>query len=356
MQNGVRHLRRVVVYYANNVPRYEPQHGGVVEWVNDWLPKFRERRPEIEVVLHPLNDPRLINTESSYPRVEGEYLSGTLSTWLVGRKSAEAVDMVIGEMCNTLNAEEPRPHIGMVIETNMESVQGMWTPYLWMKDKPAPKVVDWHSRWVDELQDIAKYVREKKTHREKDFARKHWLSLGVRKRMQKRWDEEVFPYTVGPQTRAVPGRLHMDDTRSIFQDPSSTPRDEDLSPQGGAFMGGFVSPYRGGEEASASIGGTGTGDTNKFDAKRYGSGAVKNVPAFSGAPFTTGYGDYENFWKNWDLFHFTSGQYDPRKETPHHSTPPEARASESRSWTEETRRLHQHFKTAEKGRSWDHES
>ena len=43
-----------------------------------------------------------------------------------------------------------------------------------------------------------------------------------------------------------------------------------------------------------------------------------NVPPFAGAPFTSGYGDYENFWSNWDLFHSSSQQYRP----PAHAVPP----------------------------------
>eukprot|EP01065_Artemidia_motanka_P027432 TRINITY_DN3263_c3_g3_i1.p1 TRINITY_DN3263_c3_g3~~TRINITY_DN3263_c3_g3_i1.p1 ORF type:complete len:392 (+),score=90.56 TRINITY_DN3263_c3_g3_i1:113-1177(+) len=327
MQNGVRFLRRINVFYDPRCSRWHVGAGGCKVWVDEWLPKWRERNPDVEVNLVGLTDPRMLHGDFRYPKIEGEYLSGAVTTWQLDGQSAEACEQAANDMRNTCNDSEPRPHDHAVIETQQPSVQGIWTPYLWMKDAPAPAVIDWEQRWRDELRDIAKYVRSKKEHREREFKRKNWVGVGVRERMQKRWKEEVFPYTIGPETRAVPGRIHLDETKTIFQDSGSTPRQEDLEPGGGAFMGGFVSPYRGGEESAAAIGGTGTGDTNKFDAKRAGAGAVYNVPPFAGAPFTTGYRDYENFWKNWDLFHHTSVTY---REKPMRATTPFAK----RDWRE----------------------
>eukprot|EP01062_Namystynia_karyoxenos_P067081 TRINITY_DN60982_c0_g1_i1.p1 TRINITY_DN60982_c0_g1~~TRINITY_DN60982_c0_g1_i1.p1 ORF type:complete len:351 (+),score=108.80 TRINITY_DN60982_c0_g1_i1:98-1150(+) len=350
MQRGVRYLRRVRVHYDPGVPYWEPTYGGVKEWVDEWLPKWKERNPGVDVQLVPLTDVREMVGNNQSVKVTGEYITGAVTTWMLGRYSAESIEMAVNQMRNTCNDHEDRPHEHVVLESEMESVQGMWTPYLWMRDRPEPANMDWKQCWQDELRDIAKYVRQKKQQREKDFATKYWMDVGIKKRMQKRWDEQVFPYTVGPETRAVPGRLFLEDTKTIFQDSGSTPSRNDLEPGGGAFMGGFVSPYRGGEEAAAPIGGTGTGDTNKFDAKRGGAGAVYNVPPFAGAPFKSGYGDYENFWQNWDLFHHSSTRYAPGH------MPAAAHTDVQKRNLHERKRAEQYERKLFQSKKWDNES
>ncbi|KAJ9471804.1 hypothetical protein DIPPA_19364 [Diplonema papillatum] len=303
MQNGIRHLRHIKIWYRPDVKHWDRMHGGMKTWVDEFLPSFQQRNPEIKVELKTVEDPAEVNGDHRFPRLVGYWLNGTAQTWAVRRYSAESINSFVHEMRNTCNDVDARPHQAAVIETHTASVQGKWTPYLWMRDEPAPEPVDHEARWKSDVKEIAKYVRMKKEHRESEFEKKNQLAVHTRRRMEERWQNEVFPYTVGTDTQAVPGRLYLDETRSIFQEAGSNPPPDSLG-AGDGFMGGFVRPFHRNEMSVASGG-----------EDKYSSQALPlhggDVPPFAGAPFTSGYGDYENFWKNWDLFHYSSVNYRP---------------------------------------------
>eukprot|EP00755_Sulcionema_specki_P001457 Sspe_Gene.116940::Locus_107134_Transcript_1_1_Confidence_1.000_Length_1128::g.116940::m.116940 len=302
MQRGVRYLRQLQLWYRDDVPKWHHEFGGMKEWVDDWLPHFRRSNPEVNVIVHPITDVRFRQGDKNFPRATGEYINGSATTWALYRMSSESIDMAIHEMRNTCNDCEARPAQHEVVETKQPSIQGMWTPYLWMKDKTVPQEFDAQAGWREDLQDIARYVRTKKEHREREFREKYAIELSAKEKMEQRWKEEVFPYTIGPETKAIPGRLFLEETRSIIQDAGQRPPDSAMEGSGSGFMGGFVSPMAARGHDSMSV----TGPDKYSTAFR---DQPTTVPPFAGAPFTTGYGDYENFWQNWDLFHAASPRY-----------------------------------------------
>ena len=173
----------------------------------------------------------------------GYYLNGTSQTILAARFGAEAIDQMIYQMRNTCNEGSPLPAQNAVIKTHTPSVQGMWTPYLWMKDAQLVEEAEPEDAWRDEIKDIAKFVRMKKIHRDREFEKKNYVAAKTRQKLENRWQEEVFPYTVGQDTRAVPGRLFLEETKTIFPEAGQTPPQSSLEKGGGGYMGGFVSPF-----------------------------------------------------------------------------------------------------------------
>ena len=193
----------------------------------------------------------------------GYYLNGTAQTHFCEKYSAEGIEVALHAMRNTLNNCPDRPHQMAILETDMPSVQGTWSPYLFMKDRPLTKseleahlAVTPDDAWKDEIKDIARYVRAKKEKRDEEFARRHFIASATKKKMESRWENEVFPYTVGTDTAAVPGRLFLEETRTIFPEAGGTPPRSAQEGGGGGFMGGFVSPY---SRSEASVLGTSEG-------------------------------------------------------------------------------------------------
>eukprot|EP01061_Rhynchopus_euleeides_P010371 TRINITY_DN19814_c0_g1_i1.p2 TRINITY_DN19814_c0_g1~~TRINITY_DN19814_c0_g1_i1.p2 ORF type:complete len:353 (+),score=94.60 TRINITY_DN19814_c0_g1_i1:270-1328(+) len=315
MQNGIRHLRALKIVYRPDVRPWEYHAGGMKTFVEDgWLERFQQRNPDVKVEIQTVEDAIARQGDHHFPRVVGYYLNGSAQTVFASRLSAEAIEQNIYELRNTVNERAPLPGQNAVIETHTKSVQGMWTPYLWMKDSV---IVDEgetaEDDWREDIKQIAKFVRLKKEHREREFTRRHYIDMRTKKRMEERWEEQVFPYTVGTETRAVPGRLFLEETKTLFPEAGETPPASATEKGGGGYMGGFVSPY---SKAEASVlgsdmqqGTTYIATNDKYSVNKFQRGGT--VPPFAGAPFTSGYGDYENFWKNWDLFNYSSQRYRP---------------------------------------------
>eukprot|EP01064_Diplonema_japonicum_P029629 TRINITY_DN4847_c0_g2_i5.p1 TRINITY_DN4847_c0_g2~~TRINITY_DN4847_c0_g2_i5.p1 ORF type:complete len:360 (+),score=78.10 TRINITY_DN4847_c0_g2_i5:52-1080(+) len=305
MQNGIRHLRAIKIWYRPDVPVHDQWHGGMRDWVENWLPEFERKNPDVKVDVVTLTDPMEMTGDVKFPRMSGYYLNGTAMTYACKKFDVEAINMMVHEMRNTCNDCEPRPHQHAVIETHTESIQGRWTPYLWMSDTTVPEEVDHEDVWKKDIKDIAKYVRLKKEHREAEFEKQNYVNVDTRRKMETRWAEQVFPYTVGAETTAVPGRLFLEETKTLFPESGQTPGASRLEHGGGGFMGGFTRPYSKSELSTLS---------NHLKDDDYGASTTQaggTIPPFAGAPFSEGYDKYENFWKNWDLFNHTSSTYRP---------------------------------------------
>eukprot|EP01060_Flectonema_neradi_P011921 TRINITY_DN18869_c0_g1_i1.p1 TRINITY_DN18869_c0_g1~~TRINITY_DN18869_c0_g1_i1.p1 ORF type:complete len:362 (+),score=60.63 TRINITY_DN18869_c0_g1_i1:40-1125(+) len=316
MQNGIRHLRHVRIWYRPDVTRCDVWHGGMLQYIQDYLPSFQKTNPEVKIETHTLVDQHEKYGNEQFPKIVGYYLNGTAITIRAWKMDPEGIDQHVYDMRNRCNDVEPRPHQNKVIQSDQESIQGSYTPLLWLKEGNLPPQEDYDELWKEEVKDIAKYVRRKKHHREQQFNKKYFVQTETKKKMEKRWKETVFPYTIGSNMEAVPGRMHLEDTKQIFQESASSPPASALERGGGGFMGGFVSPFSASEKTVMSDGMTGS----SYDVDGYQTGG--KVPPFAGAPYESGFGDYENFWKNWDLFHYSSASYRPRpKEIPPDGAP-----------------------------------
>eukprot|EP00754_Rhynchopus_humris_P043262 Rhum_TRINITY_DN3102_c0_g1::Rhum_TRINITY_DN3102_c0_g1_i1::g.9646::m.9646 len=330
MQNGIRHLRKVKIWYRPDVNTFDVAYGGMKAFVDTQLEDFKAKNPQVDVEVETVDDPEQALGDPRFPRMTGYYLNGTAQTHFCEKYSPEAINITLHNMRNTLNDCPDRPHQMAVLHTDLPSVQGTWSPYLWLKDRPLTEnelleqaATTPDDAWKDEIKDIARYVRAKKEKREEEFTRRHYIASATKKKMESRWENEVFPYTVGTDTAAVPGRLFLEETRTIFPEAGGTPPQSAQEGGGGGFMGGFVSPYG---RSESSVLGTSEGSlgSDKYSVSQSQRGG--NVPPFAGAPFTSGYGDYENFWSNWDLFHSSSQTYRP----PPTAIPPQGIAEERR--------------------------
>ena len=255
MQNGIRHLRHIRIWFRPDVPRGDRWHGGMLQYIQDYLPKFQDQNPEVKIETHTLVEQHEKYGNEQFPKIVGYYLNGTAVTIRAWKMNPEGIHQHIHELRNRCNDVEQRPHQTRVIKSDQESIQGSYTPLLWLKEDYLPEPYNYDELWKDEVKDIAKFVRRKKQHREQEFNKKYFVQVETRKKMEKRWKDTVFPYTIGSNMEAVPGRMHLEDTKTIFQEAGSSPPQSALERGGGGFMGGFVSPYSASEKSALTSGG-----------------------------------------------------------------------------------------------------
>eukprot|EP01012_Entosiphon_sulcatum_P006801 TRINITY_DN13294_c0_g1_i1.p1 TRINITY_DN13294_c0_g1~~TRINITY_DN13294_c0_g1_i1.p1 ORF type:complete len:215 (+),score=47.90 TRINITY_DN13294_c0_g1_i1:72-716(+) len=124
-RNGEWMLKRLLI-----VAHRGPSNVGMRQFIKERLPYFRERNPQVQISF-------LHNASYGPGSLIGYYVTGRRRRLECNNLTAESIEVQAWRMRNEWGEEAPKVDYHYQ-ERAQKSIQGVWTPYLWLADAPVP--------------------------------------------------------------------------------------------------------------------------------------------------------------------------------------------------------------------------